>query len=85
MTGATGMPGRAVVPELLRRNMQVRAASRRPGRSSDRVEWVVADVVTGRPEVPPQDELHRAAKPPRTKKAIRVSATIALFEMESSR
>lgn len=28
------------------------------------------------------DELHRAAKPPRTKKTIRVSATIALFEME---
>jgi hypothetical protein len=28
------------------------------------------------------DELHRAAKPPRTRKTIRVSATIALFEME---
>ena len=28
------------------------------------------------------DELHRAAKPPRTKKTIRVNATIALFEME---
>jgi DNA-binding transcriptional ArsR family regulator len=31
------------------------------------------------------DELHRAAKPPRTKKTIRVNATIALFEMETSR
>lgn len=28
------------------------------------------------------DELHRAAKPPRTKKTVRVNATIALFEME---
>jgi uncharacterized protein YbjT (DUF2867 family) len=41
------MLGQAVVPELLRRNMPVRAASRRPRRSGDGVEWVVADVVTG--------------------------------------
>lgn len=41
------MLGRAVVPELLNRNMHVRAASRSPRRSDDGVEWVVADVVTG--------------------------------------
>ena len=47
MTGATGMLGRAVVPELLHRNMQVRAASRKPRGSNDGVEWVVADFTTG--------------------------------------
>jgi uncharacterized protein YbjT (DUF2867 family) len=47
VTGASGMLGRAVVPELLRRNLEVRAASRRPHESKNGVEWVVADVVTG--------------------------------------
>jgi uncharacterized protein YbjT (DUF2867 family) len=47
VTGATGMLGRAVLPELLRRDMQVRAASRRPRPPGDGIEWVVADVVTG--------------------------------------
>jgi uncharacterized protein YbjT (DUF2867 family) len=41
------MLGQAVVPELLRRDAQVRATSRRPRPSGGGVEWVVADFATG--------------------------------------
>ncbi|HEX6684096.1 MAG TPA: NAD(P)H-binding protein [Candidatus Limnocylindrales bacterium] len=48
VTGATGMLGRAVVPELQRIGMRVRATSRSPRVASEGgPEWVVADFTTG--------------------------------------
>jgi len=67
VTGATGMLGQAVVPELLRRDVQVRATSRRPRASSDGVEWRVADFTTGEGVTAAVEEvdtvIHLAAAP----------------------
>lgn len=47
VTGGTGMLGRAVVAELVRRGRGVRVLSRRPGESPAGVERVVGDLTTG--------------------------------------
>lgn len=47
VTGGTGMLGREVVAELVRRGRAVRVLSRRPGPSVPGVERVVGDLTTG--------------------------------------
>jgi DNA-binding transcriptional ArsR family regulator len=75
----------AMVAELNRRTALLRRS--RNNRFTDAEPWVDPEVwkVIWAKISEASNELHRAAKPPRTKKSIRVSATIALFEMEPSR
>lgn len=44
LTGATGFVGRHLLPALLAQNYAVRAISRKPQASAERVEWIRADV-----------------------------------------
>ena len=75
----------AMVTELNRRTAMLRRSLN--NHFTDAELWVDPEVwkAISRKIDEVSDELHHAAKPPRTKKTIRVSATIALFEMQTSR
>lgn len=44
VTGATGFVGSALLPQLLRRGLKVRAISRQSQAPDDRIEWMKADI-----------------------------------------
>jgi len=75
----------AMATELNRRSALMRRSTR--NHLTDAELWIDPEVWKGiRDRISEAShDLHRAAKPPRTPKAIRVNATIALFEMETAR
>jgi DNA-binding transcriptional ArsR family regulator len=96
-TGGTGTGGAAGSPEAADElqlvwaavavELQRRATRRRPGPThlTDAELWVEPgewDAIRDQVQAA-SDRLHQAARPPRTRDTIRVSATIVLFGMES--